>query len=103
MTLLRTQLSNTPNLPSLSGLFNQLIVYGLFSQLIVYGLFSQLIVYGLFSQLIVYFIRIKRIEGTIYDMSKEIILTRIVKSCHPYLFLGSKNKTKNMNLCEMKF
>ena len=85
MTLLRTQLSNTPNLPSLSGLFNQLIVY------------------GLFSQLIVYFIRIKRIEGTIYDMSKEIILTRIVKSCHPYLFLGSKNKTKDMNICEMKF
>ena len=85
MTLLRTQLSNTPNLPSLSGLFNQLIVY------------------GLFSQLIVDFIRIKRIEGTIYDMSKEIILTRIVKSCPPYLFLGSKNKTKNMNLCEMKF
>ena len=85
MTLLRTQLSNTPNLPSLSGLFNQLIVY------------------GLFSQLIVYFIRIKRIEGTIYDMSKEIILTRIVKSCPPYLFLGSKNKTKDMNICEMKF
>jgi hypothetical protein len=55
-------------LPSLSELF---------SQLIVYGLFSQLIVYGLFSQLIVYFIRITRIEGTIYDMSKEIILTRI--------------------------
>ena len=76
MTLLRTQLSNTPNLPSLSGLF---------------------------SQLIVYFIRIKRIEETIYDMSKEIILTRIGKSCPPYLFLGSKNKTKDMNICEMKF
>ena len=85
MTLLRTQLSNTPNLPSLSGLFNQLIVY------------------GLFSQLIVDFIRIKRIEGTIYDMSKEIILTRIGKSCPPYLFLWSKNKTKDMNICEMKF
>ena len=94
MTLLRTQLSNTPNLPNLSGLF---------SQLIVYGLFSQLIVYGLFSQLIVYFIRITRIEGTIYDMSKEIILTRIGKSCPPYLFLWSKNKTKDMNICEMKF
>ena len=76
MTLLRTQLSNTPNLPSLSGLF---------------------------SQLIVYFIRIKRIEETIYDMSKEIILTRIGKSCPPYLFLWSKNKTKDMNICEMKF
>ena len=77
--------SNTPSLPSLSELF------------------SQLIVYGLFSQLIVYFIRITRIEGTIYDMSKEIILTRIGDSCPPYLFLGSKNKTKDMNICEMKF